>query len=94
MAPGHGGSGAERPWHPDVPPDWAAAADRIAAGGVRRVLVLGPGDAGKSTFCRVLLHRAAQNGREAALLDADPARKLAGPPACDRDGTSYPPSMA
>jgi polynucleotide 5'-hydroxyl-kinase GRC3/NOL9 len=65
-----------------VPPDWADAAERIVASGVRRVLVLGPGDAGKSTFCRVLLRRAARSGRGVALLDADPGQKLAGPPAC------------
>ncbi len=75
------GAGLPRP---DVPPDWAAAVDRIiAADGARRVLVLGPGDAGKSTFCRVLLRRAARDGgRGVALLDADPGQKLVGPPAC------------
>jgi polynucleotide 5'-hydroxyl-kinase GRC3/NOL9 len=81
LAAGDGGSEAERPWHPDVPPDWAAAMERIAAGDVRRVLVLGPGDAGKSTFCRVLLRHAVRNGRGVALLDADPGQKLVGPPA-------------
>jgi len=67
-----------------VPADWAEAAERIVAGGaVRRVLVLGPGDAGKSTFCRVLLRWAAGGGRRRlALLDADPGQKLVGPPAC------------
>ncbi len=77
-----------------MPPDWAAAAERIAAGGVRRVLVLGPGDAGKSTFCRVLLHRMGRNGREAALLDADPAQKLVGPPACVTLGRGEAPTLS
>ena len=56
--------------------------ERIAAGGIRRVLVLGPADSGKSTFCRVLLRQAARSGRCVALLDADPAQKVVGPPAC------------
>lgn len=78
----------------DVPPDWAAAAERIAAGGVRRVLVLGPGDAGKSTFCRVLLRRTARDGLDVALLDADPAQKLVGPPACVTLGRGEPPALS
>jgi hypothetical protein len=74
---------AGRPWRLDVPPDWAAALNRIAAGGVRRVLVLGPADAGKSTFCRVLLRRAARNGLGVRCwTPTDPAQKLVGPPAC------------
>jgi polynucleotide 5'-hydroxyl-kinase GRC3/NOL9 len=78
-----------------VPPDWAAAAERIAApDGARRVLVLGPGDAGKSTFCRVLLRHAAQSGRGVALLDADPAQKLVGPPACVTLGRGEPPALS
>jgi polynucleotide 5'-hydroxyl-kinase GRC3/NOL9 len=56
--------------------------ERILADGVRRALVLGPGDSGKSTFCRVLRRRAARSGRGSVLLDADPAQKLVGPPAC------------
>ena len=68
--------------------------DRIAAGGVRRVLVLGPGDSGKSTCCRVLLRHAARNGREVALLDADPAQKLVGPPACVTMGRGEPPRLS
>jgi polynucleotide 5'-hydroxyl-kinase GRC3/NOL9 len=67
---------------PDVPADWAAAVRRILDGDIRRVLVLGAKDAGKSSFCRVLLRQAARAGRPAELLDADPGQKLVGPPAC------------
>ncbi len=75
---------------PDVPPDWAAAAERIVAGGVHRVLLLGAPDAGKSTFCRVLLRQATRSGREVRLLDADPGQKLVGPPACVTLGRGEP----
>ena len=78
----------------DAPSDWAAAAGRIAAGGVRRVLLLGARDAGKSTLCRVLLRCAAQGGREVALLDADPAQKLVGPAACSTLGRGGVPALS
>lgn len=42
--------------------------------------MLGPADSGKSTLCRFLLRAA--SARDPALLDADPAQKLVGPPAC------------
>jgi polynucleotide 5'-hydroxyl-kinase GRC3/NOL9 len=67
---------------PDVPADWAAAVRRILGGDIRRILVLGSKDAGKSSFCRVLLREAARMGRAAELLDADPGQKIVGPPAC------------
>jgi len=66
----------------DVPADWADAARRLAEGRPRRVLVLGPPDAGKSTLCRFLLHEAAAAGRAVALVDADVGQKTVGPPAC------------
>ncbi len=57
--------------------------ERVATDpGIRRILVLGPPDAGKSTLCRAMLRRMALEGRNAALLDADPVQKLIGPPAC------------
>ncbi len=45
-------------------------------------MVLGAADAGKSTFCNLLLRHAAGQARASALLDADLAQKLCGPPAC------------
>src|SRR4051812_40357735 len=65
-----------------VPPDWAAAGERIAREPVRRVLVVGAVDAGKSTLCDFLLEAAARAGRSTALLDADLGQKKVGPPAC------------
>jgi polynucleotide 5'-hydroxyl-kinase GRC3/NOL9 len=66
----------------DVPADWAEAARRLASGPARRVLLLGAPDAGKSTLARLLCREAGAAGRDVALLDADPAQKLVGPPAC------------
>ncbi|MFC7737252.1 Clp1/GlmU family protein [Roseomonas sp. GCM10028921] len=66
----------------ETPLDWEAALHRIARGPSRRVLVLGAPDAGKSTFCGLLLAQAAGLSRPAALLDTDPGQKQLGPPAC------------
>ena len=65
-----------------MPDDWAEAAARILAVGVRRAVVLGSADMGKSTFCRFLIDEARRTGRTAALLDADIGQKTVGPPAC------------
>jgi polynucleotide 5'-hydroxyl-kinase GRC3/NOL9 len=66
-----------------VPPDWQDAGSAILGGdGVRRVLVLGAPDAGKSSFCRLVLQQASRRGRPASLLDVDLGQKQLGPPAC------------
>ncbi len=65
----------------DLPSDWAGAIDAILSAGLRRVVVLGPADAGKSSFCQVLLAAAARTGHPAFLLDADLGQKSVGPPA-------------
>ena len=66
---------------PDLPADWDDALRAILARPARRVLVLGPTDAGKSSFCRALIDAAGRAGRAAGLLDCDPGQKMAGPPA-------------
>ncbi|HEY8609939.1 MAG TPA: polynucleotide 5'-hydroxyl-kinase [Roseomonas sp.] len=66
----------------ETPPDWQAALQSILDRNVRHVLVLGAPDAGKSTFCGILLAHAVAASRKAALLDADPGQKQVGPPAC------------
>ncbi len=66
----------------DVPADWAETARRLASGPAGRVFLLGAPDAGKSTLARFLCGEAGAAGRDVALLDADPAQKLVGPPAC------------
>jgi len=65
----------------NLPADWADAARRIRRDAIGRVLILGPRDVGKSSFARVLLHDAVQEGRRAALMDADVGQKTVGPPA-------------
>ncbi len=65
-----------------APADWQAALARITGGAIHRVLVLGAPDAGKSTFCSMVLAHAAGLSRRAALLDADPGQKSVGPPGC------------
>ncbi|HZU88051.1 MAG TPA: polynucleotide 5'-hydroxyl-kinase [Stellaceae bacterium] len=60
---------------------WSEAACRIADCGWRRVLVLGPSDAGKSWFCRHLCDRLLAAGRRVAVVDADIGQKIVGPPA-------------
>lgn len=66
----------------DVPDDWADAIDQILSGSLRRLTVLGPTDAGKSSFCNALLADAARWGRRLVLLDTDVDQKVVGPPAC------------
>jgi polynucleotide 5'-hydroxyl-kinase GRC3/NOL9 len=81
----------------DTPPDWQAALRHIVAAAFRRVLVLGAPNAGKSTFCRLLLPYIAEVTRPAALLDADPGQKLFGPPACitlARSVARFPPTVS
>jgi polynucleotide 5'-hydroxyl-kinase GRC3/NOL9 len=45
-------------------------------------VLLGASDAGKSSLCHLLLEHLARTGQGVAVLDADPAQKLVGPPAC------------
>jgi polynucleotide 5'-hydroxyl-kinase GRC3/NOL9 len=66
---------------PDVPADWAEAIQDILSGGVQRVVVLGPPDAGKSSFCRALLCEAIRIEQAVVLIDADVGQKTVGPPA-------------
>ncbi len=65
-----------------VPTDWSDAAARITEEDVRRVMVLGAADVGKSTLCRFLSQKVDATGRSAAFLDADVGQKTVGPPAC------------
>jgi polynucleotide 5'-hydroxyl-kinase GRC3/NOL9 len=70
----------------EIPTDWSCAADLVARGKARRVLVVGPPDTGKSSLCRVILR--AVPCRRAWLLDGDVGQKLIGPPACVTLGRS------
>ncbi|HYE53140.1 MAG TPA: Clp1/GlmU family protein [Azospirillaceae bacterium] len=72
--------GIDVPGDLHVPADWEAAAARLRA--ASRILVLGPADAGKSSFCRYALSLLPG----ARLVDADPGQKSVGPPACVTSG--------
>ena len=75
-----------------VPPEWRAAAQHVRRHALRRVLVVGEKDTGKSTFCRLLVEELTRSGRSSALLDTDLGQKIVGPPACvtmaDANGVS------
>lgn len=60
---------------------WSEAARRIIVAGRRRVLVLGPSDAGKSWFRRHLCDYLLAAGRRVAVVDADIGQKIVGLPA-------------
>jgi polynucleotide 5'-hydroxyl-kinase GRC3/NOL9 len=66
----------------EVPNAWAEAVAKLAAGSVRRILVVGPADSGKSTLCRVLFAAARDAGRRPSIIDTDLGQKIVGPPAC------------
>jgi polynucleotide 5'-hydroxyl-kinase GRC3/NOL9 len=68
----------------DIPPEWAAAAEHVCRHAVRRILVLGARDAGKSTFCHFLAEFSTRSGRRTGLLDCDVGQTMIGPPACVR----------
>jgi polynucleotide 5'-kinase involved in rRNA processing len=68
----------------DLPPEWIAALAR--AGAARTILVLGPTDAGKSSFIRAL----AERRPGLCLLDLDPGQKMVGPPGTASLGSLLP----
>ncbi len=65
----------------DIPSDWRQAASLILDHKLRKILVLGASDRGKSTFCHYLLWRLLQAGLTPAFIDADVGQKDLGPPA-------------
>ncbi|HEY0149772.1 MAG TPA: Clp1/GlmU family protein [Allosphingosinicella sp.] len=64
----------------EIPAGWAAILDRIARREKRRVVVIGPTDAGKSSFVRAALGAAAEASTPLSLIDLDPGQKMLGPP--------------
>ncbi|MDE0084927.1 MAG: Clp1/GlmU family protein [Candidatus Poribacteria bacterium] len=62
-----------------INPDWKRLASRIVMPN-QRVLVLGPSDAGKSTFCRYLTDYACKASLKVAFVDADVGQSQIGPP--------------
>lgn len=65
----------------DIPLGWRRAASFILSHRLRKVLVLGASDRGKSTFCSYLAWRLLKAGLTPALIDADVGQKDLGPPA-------------
>ena len=53
-----------------------------AASSLKRILVVGAKDSGKSTLCRILQSAAVSAGRSGAILGLDVGQKMIGPPAC------------
>jgi hypothetical protein len=47
----------------------------------RTILVLGGGDAGKTSYCRFLIAQLLGAGERPAVIDADVGQKMVGPPA-------------
>ena len=73
----------EKNWLPagyDLPAAWADCLAEIAAT-ASRCLVIGPIDAGKSSFCLLAANCALAAGRRPALVDTDPGQSDIGPPA-------------
>jgi polynucleotide 5'-hydroxyl-kinase GRC3/NOL9 len=62
-----------------INPDWKRLASRIVMPN-QCVLVLGPSDAGKSTFCRYLIDYACAASLKVAFVDADVGQSQIGPP--------------
>lgn len=62
-----------------INPDWKRLAERIVMPN-QRVLVLGPSDAGKSTFCHYLIDYACAASLKVAFVDADVGQSQIGPP--------------
>jgi polynucleotide 5'-kinase involved in rRNA processing len=63
-----------------IPDEWAAAMARLAGARRRRIAVLGPADAGKSSFVRAMAKAWLDGGERLAVLDLDPGQKMIGPP--------------
>jgi polynucleotide 5'-hydroxyl-kinase GRC3/NOL9 len=64
-----------------VPEAWRQSAAAILQDRLRVILVLGGGDAGKSSYCRFLAGELRAAGQKVALVDADIGQKDVGPPA-------------
>ena len=65
----------------DIPPSWSRSVEHILRHRWRKILVIGAGDRGKSTYCHVLCEHLLTAGHTVALVDADIGQKDVGPPA-------------
>lgn len=67
--------------HLHAPEAWRQTAATILQQRPRTILVLGGGDAGKSSYCRFLVAQLLGAGERSAIVDADVGQKIVGPPA-------------
>jgi len=65
----------------EFPAEWEEIVAQLTSGNMKKVMVLGGPDQGKSTLCRYLIGRMEASGRSALLVDADVGQKDLGPPA-------------
>ncbi len=77
-----GGGSIEAPIEgEEVLDEWMRIADEIVtSGGVQVAFVMGPTDAGKSSFTAMLLNRALHSGVKPGVIDADIGQADVGPP--------------
>ena len=65
----------------DIPPSWSRSVEHILRHRWRKILVIGAGDRGKSTYCHFLCEHLLTAEHTVALVDADIGQKDIGPPA-------------
>lgn len=63
----------------EVLPEWLSVAEKISERG-SRVVVMGPGESGKSTFSTLLLNTSINKGLRTCVIDADLGQQDIGPP--------------
>jgi polynucleotide 5'-hydroxyl-kinase GRC3/NOL9 len=73
--------GARRVTRLHVPEAWRKSATTVLQERPRVILVVGGGDAGKSSYCRFLVTELLAVGHRVAIVDADIGQKDVGPPA-------------
>ncbi|MFB3902076.1 MAG: Clp1/GlmU family protein [Acidobacteriota bacterium] len=76
----------------EIPSAWEEIAKLCLKNKLRRILVLGASDRGKSTLCRFLVSRIGLEGAPAVLVDSDVGQKDVGPPAAVTRGHLQRPS--
>ncbi len=64
----------------DIPFSWENSAETILKNRLRKILVIGAADRGKSTYCNFLVHALMSAGSSVAFVDADIGQKDVGPP--------------
>ncbi|AKG38091.1 hypothetical protein MA03_00615 [Infirmifilum uzonense] len=63
-----------------TPGEWYELAEKLASSNIRRVLVIGDVDSGKTSLVTLLVNVLANRGNKVAVIDADVGQKSIGPP--------------